>query len=85
MSRITALPYTVIVEHINNHTIWPPKQWCYGQFGPRWGLVESKNESRSGTWTVLWIGHDSRGQLSRNYRWHFAREQDAMLFQLRWS
>jgi len=83
MSR--TLPYTAIIERINNHTIWSPKEWCYQQFGPRWGLVESQHQSRLGTWTVLWIGHDSHGKLSNNYRWHFKNEADMMLFQLRWS
>jgi hypothetical protein len=39
-------------------------------------------ENRQGTWCCFWGGfREAKG----NYLYHFAREQDAVIFALKWS
>jgi hypothetical protein len=80
--RHSSLPYTLDLEHVTNANIWPMKQWCWDTLGPRWGLVQEKNSSRDGVWTVLWTGLENGHRGS--YRWHFKNERDMLMFTLRW-
>lgn len=75
------LPYSVILEHVNNDNIWNIRQWCYNNFGPCWGVVEGEDTSRKGTWTVIW----TVTKKFYGYRWYFRNEKDLLMFQLRWS
>jgi hypothetical protein len=52
-------------------------RWCAKQFGQRWEAIGY----RSGLWCLFWAGRDNPGK----YRFCFAREQDMLLFILRWS
>jgi len=78
---MSTLPYTVMLERTNNHNIWPMKQWCYDNLGPRWAIVEDHDAGRNGTWTVLWAGPEK----FHGYRWHFKNEADMLFFKLRWA
>ncbi len=73
--RISDLPYTIMV-HKDRHRA--AEDWCRSQWGPRWSVTEN----RQGTWCCFWGGFR---EANGNYRYHFAREQDAVLFALRWS
>lgn len=76
-----ALPYEVILPKINESHLYKMQQWCDKQFGPRWSPVSRIREQRLGKWTVFWCGMKN----PRDYRWHFATEQDALLFILKWQ
>lgn len=78
------LGYTLELEHVNNANIWPIKEWCWETFGPRWGLIQEKNSSRDGVWTVLWAGFSDERRGGR-YLWHFKHERDMLFFSLRWA
>jgi hypothetical protein len=54
-------------------------RWCETQFGRRWEATGN----RSGRWNMFWAGpgFGFPGQ----YRFCFAREQDMMMFILRWT
>ena len=75
------LPYEVILPKINESHLWTMQQWCNKNFGSRWSPVSRLLEEKSGKWTVFWCGMKN----PRDYRWHFATEQDALLFRLRWQ
>jgi hypothetical protein len=53
-------------------------RWCETQFGRRWEVMGY----RSGLWCVFWAGP---GVGPGKYRFCFAREQDMMMFILRWA
>lgn len=49
--------------------------WCTENFGPRWGILRA---DREGQWAAFAELREGR------IRWHFATEQMATLFILRW-
>lgn len=53
--------------------------WCRQHFGAAWDPLEH----RDGTWCVRWDGKFR--SIGPQYIWRFAREQDAVLFSLRWT
>ena len=59
------------------HVVEPAKTWCEAEWGPRWSAIDN----RTGTWSVFWAGRGIPGY----YRWHFATEQQALLFALKWQ
>jgi hypothetical protein len=68
-----------------NHGVWIDRslhreaaRWCETQFGRRWEVMGHG----SGLWCVFWSGP---GVWSGKYRFCFAREQDMMMFVLRWT
>lgn len=83
-TKHSTLPYTLELDHVNNANIWPMKEWCYENFGPRWGLLREKNSNRDGVWTVLWAGFRD-GKRGGSYQWHFKHERDLLFFSLRWA
>jgi len=69
------LPYTIVV-HKDRHR--DAEAWCRSEWGERWSVTEN----RQGTWCCFWGGfREAKG----NYVYHFAHEQDAVVFALRWS
>ena len=69
------LPYTIMV-HKDRHR--DAEAWCRAEWGERWSVTENKQ----GTWCCFWGGfREAKG----NYLYHFAREQDAIVFALRWA
>lgn len=71
--------YTLPSKTTNNVSIWNMKQWCLEMFGPRWGVIEEKDISRDGRWQVLYNVEQ------RGYCWYFRREEDLMLFVLKYG
>jgi hypothetical protein len=53
-------------------------RWCTSYLGCRWEATGN----RSGRWNMYWSGP---GADAGKYRFCFAREQDMMMFMLRWS
>ena len=52
-------------------------RWCTSYLGCRWEATGN----RSGRWNMFWSGFKDPGK----YRFCFAREQDMMMFILRWA
>jgi hypothetical protein len=71
---INHLDYEV---HTPREVVEDAKAWCYQQWGTRWEALGN----RSGTWSVFWAGRGIPGY----YRWHFATEQQALMFTLKWA
>lgn len=69
-------PYVVYVPMQNMRNVFDTRDWCHGQFGPQWGLLDNK----TGLWTYVWAGVERM----REYEYRFAREEDALLFSLKW-
>jgi hypothetical protein len=75
--RHTQLGYSAQVPVRRGQGMIDQIRWCAAQFGPRWDPVDC----RTGAWTVLWAGKSDPD----HYDWCFAREQDLMLFLLKYS
>ena len=71
------LPYSV---DTGNKILYQAEAWCKEQWGPRWVAIGN----REGTWCVFWGGHRVE-MLPSQYRWHFATEEQALWFKLKWS
>jgi len=69
------LPYTITV-HKDYHR--EAEEWCRTRWGDRWSVTDN----RKGTWCCFWGGFR---EANGNYRYHFAREEDAIIFALMWS
>lgn len=70
----TPLPHEVVIDPSQHHEA---ETWCWQHLGPRWEAFGNK----SGRWACFWEGRRRFG----GYRYHFADEQDATIFALRWS
>ena len=79
--RNRKLPHEIELPKENEHHLWAMQQWCFTHFGARWSPISRIPAEQHGRWTVLWCGPDQ----PKVYRWHFATEQDAILFTLRWA
>lgn len=64
-----------VLIHKDRHK--PTRQWCHEQFGLRWNPLDN----RSGRWAMFWAGRDHFDQ----YMFCFAKEEDMLLFILRWK
>lgn len=56
---------------------WEATKWCEETFGHRWEAIGN----RQGRWCVFWRGRAAPG----SYEWSFEREQDFLLFMLKWK
>lgn len=79
MTRLKQLEckiYSDIKPHVTH-------KWCVDQLGPRWDAFGNPE----GRWAVFWVGPPWRRSLTdhKAYKYLFAREQDAVMFILRWS
>ena len=63
--------------YIHKSQVSAAEAWCRQQFGRRWDLIENRN----GSWSMFWGGREHWEE----YRFSFARHEDAVLFVLRWS
>ena len=61
----------------NKKDHWEATKWCEDMFGPRWEVIGN----RQGRWCVFWTGRSVPG----TYEWSFEREQDFLLFALKWK
>jgi hypothetical protein len=76
LKRLEYKIYSDVKPHLTH-------KWCVDQLGPRWDVFDN----REGRWAVFWVG-PPRKRVSTNhkaYEYLFAREQDAVMFALRWS
>lgn len=69
-------PYTVHVTMKGLRDVFAVKNWCIEQYGKQFDVVDN----RTGTWSYCWAGVERM----RQYEYQFAREQDAVMFSLRW-
>jgi len=51
--------------------------WCLTQFGKRWEAIYGAD----GVWTMFWAGSNNHDK----YIFHFVKEQDMLMFILKWS
>lgn len=56
---------------------WEATKWCEDVFGARWEAIGN----RQGRWCVFWRGRS----VPETYEWSFEREQDFLLFMLKWK
>jgi len=68
------LPYTVRIHKSRSRDA---NQWCEQHIGPRWCVIDN----RTGTWCCFWAGNTD----FEYYLFHFLREEDAVMFGLKWS
>ncbi len=73
--KVRDLPYTITI-HKDHHR--EAEEWCRTRGGDRWSVTDN----RQGTWCCFWGGFR---EANGNYRYHFAREEDAIIFALMWS
>jgi hypothetical protein len=68
-------PYVVYVPMQNLRNVYRSRAWCEKQFGKQIDV-----DNLTGSWTYVWAGVERM----REYEYRFAREQDAVLFSLKW-
>lgn len=67
-------PHEVIIPKSQHHEA---VAWCHEHFGARWASMDNL----SGRWCCFWAGRERFG----HYRYHFADEQAAVMFALKWA
>jgi hypothetical protein len=67
------LDYEILVDA---HKHCAAGAWCQQQFGKRWEVIGN----RDGYWCMFWAGREAHDK----YRFCFAREEDALIFTLKW-
>jgi hypothetical protein len=79
MTVLKQLEYKIYSD-IKPHVTY---KWCIEQLGPRWDVFNNPD----GRWSVFWVGPPGRRTETNHkaYEYLFAREQDAVMFVLRWS
>lgn len=69
------LPYTVRIPKEKQREA---EAWCESNLGARWEAIGN----RKGIWCCFWSGPRSN---FGSYDFHFANEQDTLIFSLKWT
>jgi hypothetical protein len=67
-------PYSIRIHKSRHRAAY---RWCLQQLGSRWNVMDNK----TGTWCCFWSGNKD----FEYYLFHFLREEDAVMFGLKWS
>ena len=70
------LEHTVLMPGNAAVKVEKAKKWCNETFGKQWNVIDHKG----GRWTVFWTGPNE----ANSYLWRFAKEQDKLMFILKW-
>jgi hypothetical protein len=86
MVVITAasLGHRIMVRPRSDNTVGQMMGWCLQHVGPRVNPFNPPSQKtwRNGNWQIYWVGH---GNTTEHYEFAFQREQDAVVFSLKWS